>query len=193
MMKGHTKEDTEAKHRARAPLPAAPLRTPLPASPLAKAYWTDPMALTAEFDRYFDAMRRNMGDWFMPLWSAPPRLLAEPFPEIALPRADFRDEGEAFTIAVEVPGFARDDLEVEVTADRLEVVAKRERAEEREAKDEDFLARERSYRELRRSFEFPSEVLPDKVSAELKDGVLTLRAPKERPTPAAHPVRVKVG
>ena len=192
MMKGQPKEDVSAKSRARAGLPAERPNAPRAPVPFAERYMWDPFAVTAEFDRYFDVMRRNMENLVFPAWNTlAPRALPL-LGEVALPRADLRDEGQAYLASFEVPGFAREDLDIEVTPERLEIVAKRERSDEREAVDEDFLARERTYREMRRTFEFPEGVLPDKVSAELKDGVLTVRAPKEKPTAHEPRVRVKV-
>jgi HSP20 family protein len=192
MMKGHPKDEPTVKTRARPAVPAVRTNIGRPPTALAERYVVDPFALTSEFDRYFDDMRRNMEALVFPVWN---NLAPRPLPllgEVAMPRADVRDEGEAYSAAIELPGFARQDLTLEVTPKRLEVVAKLERKDEKAAVDEDFLARERTYREMRRTFEFPEAILPEKVSAELNKGVLTVRAPKERPTPAESRVRVKV-
>jgi HSP20 family protein len=192
MMKAKPSEDLSAKNRARAP-PPAPRTSFTPPPLLSERWFSDPYAWTSEFDRTFDEMRRNMESLVFPVWSQfGPRPLTA-LREVVQPRADFRDDGEAYSAVIELPGFAREHLVIEATPLRLDILAKREREAGTVPNDEGYIAHERNFKELQRTFEFPEAVLPDKISAELKEGVLTVRAPKERPTAASPRVRVKVG
>lgn len=50
----------------------------------------------------------------------------------------------------------------------------------KERKDSNYYSRERFYGDFRSSMSLPSGVKTDKVDASFKDGVLTIRMPKEK-------------
>jgi HSP20 family protein len=74
-----------------------------------------------------------------------------------------------------VPGIAARDLEVLVTPDDLLIRA--EVKHEHSEKDGDVLVCELRNGRIFRNVRFPRQIDPDKVKAEYKDGLLTLRAP----------------
>lgn len=160
------------------------------ATPLTERYMYDPYGLVADFDRHFTELRRNMESMLMPAWGTFGR---RPLEAMTLPRfarADFCDMGTEYMVDLEVPGFERKDIEIELTPTEVRVEAKRER--EGSLEEERFFAHERSYATLRRSFTFPEEVLPGKAEAKLENGVLKLTLPKKTPTPAPKSVKLKV-
>ena len=136
-----------------------------------------------EVGEYFDSMVRNMESLIFPdaLSGWPWARFAPELPDIAPARVDLVDNGKAFELTAEVPGFARDQVTVEVSPEGLELLARRE--DEKSEKDEKkgYRAHERSYRALHRVIAFPEEVDPTKANAELKDGVLTVQLPKAHP------------
>lgn len=67
-------------------------------------------------------------------------------------------------VTAELPGVARDDLNLELTDDVLSLSATRKQGEETIA--------------FARSFTLPCAVQADKITAELKDGVLRIALPK---------------
>ena len=103
------------------------------------------------------------------------------------PKIDIVDKDEAIVVRADVPGIKKEDLEITISGDRLVIEAKRE-YEEEETK-EDFVRHEMAYGRLYRSVLLPVEVLGDKVTAELKDGVLEIFLPKVE---ATTPFKVKV-
>ena len=103
------------------------------------------------------------------------------------PKIDMVDKDEALVVRADVPGIKKEDLEITISGDRLVIEAKRE-YEEEETK-EDFVRHEMAYGRLYRSVLLPVEVLGDKVTAELKDGVLEIFLPKVE---ATTPFKVKV-
>ena len=104
-----------------------------------------------------------------------------------VPAFEVKETKEAYVFKADVPGLEEKDLEITLTGDRLSVSGKRE-AEKREESDR-FYAYERSYGTFTRSFTLPEGVDPNNVNAELKDGVLHLRLPKQ---PEMQPKRIQV-
>jgi HSP20 family protein len=76
---------------------------------------------------------------------------------------------------------------VSLTGNRLTLTGKREE-EKREEKD-NYFSCERSYGSFSRTFTLPAGTDPDKASAELKDGVLTVTLPKK---PEVQPKNIPV-
>ena len=163
-----------------------------PAPSLLPRYTWDPYAVVAEFDRTFEDMRRNMESMLLPTWRS---IEARPFaPLLGLdqPPSDFFEEPDAFVACLELPGFALKDVDVEVTANRLTVEARREEKTVEEVPKRGYFARELRHDTLRREFALPAEVNTDATKAEFKDGILTVRCPKRQPTPVPKAHRVKV-
>src|SRR5881296_1754386 len=106
------------------------------------------------------------------------------------PLVDLIDKGSEFVVRAELPGVAKEDVDLTVTADGIEIRA--ETNGSREEKEKNYEYRERTYQALRRVLSFPEEVKADLASATLKDGILEVRVPKKEPTPEPKPVKVPV-
>jgi len=153
-------------------------------SGLASNPWS-PFAWFDEMDRWFDELHREFE------WSGWPLASRSALGEGARrPVVDIRDTGPEFVVTAEVPGVAKENLVIQTTPDSLEIKA--ELKGERKEKKADYYHRERSYGSWYRTVALPVEVVPDKVSASLTDGVLEIRLPKREPTPEEKPVNVKV-
>lgn len=100
---------------------------------------------------------------------------------------DVSEDDKNVLVRASLPGFKKEDVTVEVHEGILSVKA--EHSEETEEKGETFYRRERRVGSLSRRVALPSDVLDDKIEAELKDGVLTLRMPKN---PKPSPKKVKI-
>jgi len=138
--------------------------------------------------------------WMAPTWPTwePLRMMRElmgwdPFAEMVpsvtgrelqafVPSFEVKETKDAYVFKADLPGVRDEDIDITVTGTRLTISGKRE-AETR-TEDERFYAYERSYGTFSRSFTLPEGVVTDDVSAELKDGVLTIRvakAPEHQP------------
>ena len=89
--------------------------------------------------------------------------------------AQMKDVGEAFVVKAFVPGIDEKQLKLSLTDDVLTLVA--ERSVEA-PKDYTTHRQERGDYRFARSFSFPARVDPERVSAELKNGALTVRVQK---------------
>ena len=94
-------------------------------------------------------------------------------------------EGEDFVIVAELPGVKKEDLDIQVRGDTVRIRGKK--AVEHDAKAS-VHRRERTAGEFDRTLTLPAQIEAAKVSAEYRDGVLTLRLPRaesERPRTVA--------
>jgi len=90
-----------------------------------------------------------------------------------------QEDKDNLNVTAELPGVARDDINVELVDDVLSLSASRKVAG---AEGEQNLA-------FARSFTLPCAVQADKVAAELKDGILRLTLPKAE---AAKPRKITI-
>ncbi|HII39847.1 MAG TPA: Hsp20/alpha crystallin family protein [Thermoplasmata archaeon] len=141
----------------------------------------------AEMDRWFDDLRNEFERTF---WGPDARYGREGVLAARQPLVDLADNGREFVLTAELPGVKKEDLDIQVTPEGIEIGAETQR--EREDNGKDYAYRERSYSSFRRVLPFPEEVLPDQVEAKLTDGVLEVRLPKKEPAPRREPVKVRV-
>ena len=76
----------------------------------------------------------------------------------------------------ELPGFAKEDIHIDLNGDYLTISA--EHKEETEDKSGQYIRKERRFGSFARSFNV-SDVDTDKITASYKDGVLELSMPKQ--------------
>lgn len=101
---------------------------------------------------------------------------------------DIREEDDAFVLDAEVPGLSADEVEVDIDKNVLSI--RGERKVDKEENEGAYRRVERRYGSFSRSFSLPETVDSEKISADLKNGVLCLRLPKkEAPTPRSISVK----
>ena len=140
-----------------------------------------------DMDRWFDNVRRTFEDRF---WGGPLARWTGSDAPVREPLVDLIDKGSEYVVRAEVPGVSKEDVDLTVTQDGIEIRAQTKRSREEDEKD--YYYSERTYQSLRRVLGFPEEVKADLASATLKDGLLEVRVPKKQPTPESKPVKVPV-
>jgi HSP20 family protein len=95
------------------------------------------------------------------------------------PNIDFQDRGDHYVLTAELPGFEKKDVEVRISSNVLEL--KGEKRTEKQSKSPDGMQTESSHSYVHRYFTLPEEVLSEKVSGTMKNGVLELKLPKKEP------------
>jgi HSP20 family protein len=103
------------------------------------------------------------------------------------PRVDVVNHEKEIIVRADVPGVEPDDLDVTITNDVVTI--KGERKDDDLARSECFYCRESAVGAFERNVDLPDSVLRDEAKATLKNGVLTLTLPKERPT---GPIKIEV-
>jgi HSP20 family protein len=105
-----------------------------------------------------------------------------------VPHFDVKETKDAYVINADLPGVKDEELEVSLSGNLLTISGKREEEHREEA--ESYYAMERSHGSFARSFTMPDGVDAESVTADLKQGVLTVRIPKK---PEAQPKRIAIG
>ena len=106
-----------------------------------------------------------------------------------VPPVDVRETAEAIEFKAELPGFEKDQIDIRVDAGTL--IISGERKFENNADTDDYHRIERAYGRFQRVFTLPSTVETDKITANLKNGVLSVSLPKsEKAKPRQIPVSV---
>ena len=87
----------------------------------------------------------------------------------------FENDNHDLVLKAELPGMTREDIDV--TVENSTLVLKGTKKFESEVKDENYRRIERAYGTFHRSFTLPNTVDASKVSADYRNGVLTVRLP----------------
>lgn len=144
-----------------------------------------PYDLWTDIDQLFDQFRSNFDDLFWnPTTTMPTTYLDR------TPLTDVVDHGDHYEMNIEMPGITKDNINIEVTSNTVEISA--EEQETRDEKDKNWLRRERTKKSFYRAMELPEEFKTDNVEAEIKDGVLSVMLPKVEPKPKDKPKKVKI-
>ncbi len=148
---------------------------------------TAPMAQRGREWDPFQAMRELMS--WDPFQEMAPRLLRRMGERMAyMPDFDVRETKDAYVFNADLPGFRDQDIDVNITGNRLTVSGQRE-AEEVADTDTCYCT-ERTYGSFTRSFTLPEGIDAGKIQANLKDGVLNIDVPK---TMEAQPKHIPLG
>jgi len=105
------------------------------------------------------------------------------------PLVDISEDDHEYLIKAELPEVKKED--VKVTAEDGTLTIMGERKFEKEEKNKKYHRVERAYGSFGRSFSLPDDANPAKVSAEFKDGVLTVHLAKDEKAKPQH-IEVKV-
>ena len=91
---------------------------------------------------------------------------------------DVAEDADQLLLKVELPGVAANEVSIKVEDDVLTISGERKHEENGKT----YLRVERSYGKFSRDFTMPNYVDSGKITAEFKDGVLTLHLPKKAET-----------
>jgi HSP20 family protein len=103
------------------------------------------------------------------------------------PPVDIYETSDALVLTVELPGVAKEDVNIEIHQNTL--MLRGQRKPEAGVQEDRYHRVERAYGNFQRSFTLPMMVDQNKVQASYKDGILELRLPKSE---AAKPKRIAI-
>lgn len=92
------------------------------------------------------------------------------------PHLDIEETDKNLVVRADVPNMQKKDISIKVQDHSLTISGSK--AQEKEEQSKKYYRRERSSQSFHREIRLPKDVLSDKVSAKLKDGVLTITLPK---------------
>lgn len=131
---------------------------------------------TTSLIRKDEALPSVFDDFFAP-WSdwLDTGFFGRKFPSV--PAANISETENEYTVSMAVPGYKKDDFNVELEGNVLTVSTEKE--ESKEEKEKHFTRKEYSSTSFSRSFYLPAAVDQAKIGATYTEGVLRLALPKK--------------
>ena len=94
------------------------------------------------------------------------------------PPVDLYETASDFVLTAELPGLTRDQIDIHAEDSRIVIRGARAAGPDREIACEQFHRVERGHGRFSRAFSLPEPIDVDAVTADLKDGILTVTVPK---------------
>ena len=94
-------------------------------------------------------------------------------------RLTLKDQGKNYRLTVDLPGFKKEDVQVELEEDSVTINAERSTGEEEQNKN--FVRHERSAQTYYRQIHLPEAIRSDQANAKLNNGILEITLPKKEP------------
>jgi len=91
-------------------------------------------------------------------------------------RADIKENQNEYIVEAELPGYSKDDIQIDLVDDRLTISARKN--EEVNEERDNYIRRERRVGQVSRSF-WVAGIKNDEVKAEYVDGLLRIILPKD--------------
>ncbi|MEM9293283.1 MAG: Hsp20/alpha crystallin family protein [Acidobacteriota bacterium] len=128
-----------------------------------------------------ELFRDRFSRFFDQVWDESARGLAATTPENTSGRAwrpavDIKETADFVSLAVELPGLTKEDVEVSIENQTLTLSG--ERKFEKDVKEESYHRVERSYGRFSRSFTLPRDVRSEEIEARFQNGLLEITLPK---------------
>lgn len=143
--------------------------------------FSEPFRMLSDLNR-FDPFGMNRWDPFTDVGLQPWSSTAN-----FMPAFELKETPTSLIVKADLPGIQEKDIELNVVGNRLTISGKRE--EEKVQDDEVCHLIERTYGAFNRTINLPEDVDANKVSAKLKEGVLTVTVPK---SPEMRPKKITV-
>ena len=95
-----------------------------------------------------------------------------------LMKTDIKETDKSYIINMDLPGFDKKDIQIDVENGYLNINAKSDTSNKEEEEEGKFIRRERYYGECSRSFYIGEDFCEDDIKATFKNGILSLDIPK---------------
>lgn len=102
---------------------------------------------------------------------------------------DCRENDKNFTIAVEIPGIDKEDINLDITENSI--IIKAEKRHEKGSKEKGNYKYAKSYAGFYQEVSLPENADVDKIEAVHKNGVLKLTIPKKKPAIRKKQIKIK--
>lgn len=95
-----------------------------------------------------------------------------------LMKTDVKEVKDGYELAVDLPGFKKDEVQIEINDGYLTISAAKKLDREHKEKDGRYIRQERYCGQCSRSF-YVGDVQPEEIKARFEDGILKLDVPKK--------------
>jgi HSP20 family molecular chaperone IbpA len=99
--------------------------------------------------------------------------------ESRIMKTDIKEKGNNYVIEVDLPGYEKENIEIEMENGYLKVTAKTSKNIDDSDENEKYIHQERFYGECSRSFYVGDSIKEEDIKASFKNGILKLIFPKE--------------
>lgn len=89
-------------------------------------------------------------------------------------KTDVKDNGETYELGIEIPGFKKEDVKIELDGGQLTISAETKKEDDEKDEKGKYIRRERYVGKLTRTFSVGDNVKPEDISAKFEDGILKL-------------------
>ena len=104
-------------------------------------------------------------------------------------KTDIREHDDGFEVQIDLPGFKKEQIQVELESGYLTVKAEKGLDMNEDDKKGTVIRRERYSGSMQRSFFVGDTVTENDIQAAFENGVLTLKIPKNQPQPEVSTVK----
>ena len=122
-------------------------------------------------------------DPFFSSWRDMTERGADRMPAQTMMSTDVKETDKGYDVDIDMPGFKKEDINLELSKGYLTVSAQRNSSHEDKGKDGKWLRRERYVGSVSRSFYVGDDVKESDIHAQYKNGMLCLQVPKAEATP----------
>lgn len=109
--------------------------------------------------------------------------------DVFMPAVDIKEEGDNLVVTTDLPGINKENIEIKLKDDMLEISAKS--GEEKETEEEGYIRRERSYTRFYRAVTLPTSIKEEAGTAKMENGVLTITLPKMKLEEPAKKIQIE--
>lgn len=134
-------------------------------------------------------VNHNFDQLFKQLMNAPTSKATSKNNMSQRPAVNVLEAEDHFRIDVAAPGLSKEDFKIEVEKETLSISAKKESTKE---ENEKFTRREFQYAEFKRNFHLPETIDTDKITATMKNGILSLTLAKKEEAKELPPRKIEV-
>lgn len=113
------------------------------------------------------------------------------FKESNYPQVDVKEANGQYEVVVDVPGFSKDDIQVDFKDGYLSISGKKEESSETSEDEGHYIRKERSFGSFKRSF-YVGDVDDKAIKGNFKDGVLQLTVPKPEEKESGNGKRIEI-
>lgn len=140
-----------------------------------------------DLDKVFDNFKKDFEQILGP--SLATRPLFPNLPESSL-ACNIADEGDKFVITTDMPRIKKEEINLNVGDNYIEISA--EHKESEEEKEKKYIRKEQSEISVHRRMSLPDRVKSADVKAKLEHGILIIDLPKEKPTPQPKATKIQI-
>ena len=135
------------------------------------------------FDAFFDdCFERNFSNQRNPLYGKHAQNLM---------RTDVRETDTSYELDIDLPGFQKDEVKVDLDHGYLTISAAKSVDRDKKDRQGRYIRQERYAGQCSRSF-YVGDLKPEQIQAKYEDGILRLTLPKEDPKALPSPNRIEI-